>query len=90
MGIFDKLKGAASTHQDQVSQGLDKVGDAVDQKTGGQHSEHIDQGVEMAKGHLGVESADPQPAAGEGRRRADRAEGRAETGAEGRRRADRG
>ena len=35
MGIFDDLKDAADKHEDQVEQGIDKVGDLIDEKTGG-------------------------------------------------------
>ena len=56
MGMFDNLKGKAedlvNNHGDKVGEGLDKLGDIVDQKTGGQHSDKIDQGVEQAKQRL--------------------------------------
>ena len=54
MGIFDKLKGAAGDHGDKVGQGLDKGSDMLDERTGGQHTEHIDKGTDMAKDHLGI------------------------------------
>ena len=50
MGLFDKAKDAisdrqddiknqASQHSDQVEQGIDKAGNAVDDKTGGKFSD---------------------------------------------------
>jgi len=50
MGLFDKAKDAISDHQDdiknqasqhsdQVEQGIDKAGNAVDDKTGGKFSD---------------------------------------------------
>jgi hypothetical protein len=63
MGSFDSLKDAAASltdkakdlvdgHGEQVSEGLDKAGDFVDEKTGGQYGDKIDQGVGVAKDQL--------------------------------------
>jgi hypothetical protein len=50
--IKDKAEGLVDEHGEQAGQGLDKAGDVVDEKTGGQHSAQIDQGVEQAKNAL--------------------------------------
>ena len=56
MSMFDNIKDKAQDlvdeHGEQAGQGLDKAGDVVDEKTGGQHSAQIDQGVEQAKSAL--------------------------------------
>ncbi|MVA77441.1 antitoxin [Auraticoccus sp. F435] len=54
MGIFDKAKDAVSGHQDQVDRGVDKAGDAVDQRTGGQHAEQVDKGQDAVRDRLGA------------------------------------
>jgi hypothetical protein len=53
MGIFDKAKDVLNQHSDKVDQGIDKVSDLADRRTGGQHGEQIDQGTEIAKDKLG-------------------------------------
>ncbi len=62
MGIFDEIKekltGAVDNSGEKVGEGLDKAGDFVDEKTGGQHSEQIDSGVEKVKD--GLDSLDGQ------------------------------
>ena len=49
MGMFDNIKdkvqGLVDEHGDKAGVGLDKAGDFVDEKTGGQHSAQIDGGV---------------------------------------------
>ncbi|MDU0479714.1 antitoxin [Staphylococcus chromogenes] len=59
MGIFDKAKDLAADHPDKVHTGVEKAGDALDAKTGGQHSEHIDRAEDLAKDHLTGNSATP-------------------------------
>ncbi|MFI5844716.1 antitoxin [Catenuloplanes sp. NPDC051500] len=54
--MSDFLKKAgdfADKHDEQVDQGLEKAGDAVDQRTGGKHSEHIDRGVDELQKRTG-------------------------------------
>lgn len=60
MGFMDKAKDMAGQHPDQARQGIDKVEDAVDAKTGGQHAEHVDKAGDLAEKQLGIN----QPAAG--------------------------
>lgn len=53
MGIFDKAKDVLSQHSDKVDQGIDKVADLADRRTGNQQSENIDRGAQVAKDKLG-------------------------------------
>lgn len=53
MGIFDKAQDMAEQHPDQVDQGIEKAGDAVDERTGGKHAEQVDKGQDMARERLG-------------------------------------
>lgn len=52
-GLADKAKGMASDHQDKVNQGIDKAGDAVDEKTGGKFEGQVDHGQDAVRDHLG-------------------------------------
>ncbi|CAL9644795.1 antitoxin [Streptomyces albus] len=54
--MFDKLKGLkekaeeiVEAHGDKISDGLEKVGDLIDDKTGGKHSGTIDTAVDKAQ-----------------------------------------
>lgn len=66
MGIGDtfnelaqKAKDFARQHPDKVEQGLDKLGDIADQKTGGKYSGQIDKGEDMLRERLGGEQGPP-------------------------------
>jgi hypothetical protein len=50
--IKDKVQGLVDDHGDKAGDELGKAGDLVDERTGGQHSEQIDGGVEHAKSAL--------------------------------------
>lgn len=52
MGIFDKAKDLLNQHDDKADQGVDKLADVVDEKTGQKYGTHIDQGAELAKDRL--------------------------------------
>ena len=52
-GIFDKAKEAAEEHADKIEDGIDKVAEAIDDKTGGKHADKIAGGAEKAKDALG-------------------------------------
>jgi antitoxin protein of toxin-antitoxin system len=52
-GFLDKAKDAAEQHDDKVDQGLEKAGDAADQKTGGKYDDKIDKGVDAAQERTG-------------------------------------
>lgn len=46
---FNRGKKAAAENKDAVKEGIDKAGDMIDEKTGGEHAEHVDKGQDMAK-----------------------------------------
>jgi ABC-type transporter Mla subunit MlaD len=50
VGLLDKVKGALRGKGAQVTKGIDKVADAVDDKTGHKHSDAIDGVADKAKG----------------------------------------
>lgn len=50
--ITDKAKDLAADHKDKVKEGIDKAGDAVDEKTGGKYSEQVEKGEEAAKDYV--------------------------------------
>ena len=43
MGLIDNLNATVGGHEDQVKDGIDKLGDLVDEKTGGQFAGQVDQ-----------------------------------------------
>ncbi|HRV68506.1 MAG TPA: antitoxin [Marmoricola sp.] len=43
---------AVDSQGDKIGEGLDKVGDLIDEKTGGSHGDKIDLGVDKAKDAL--------------------------------------
>ena len=49
MGLLDKIKGALQGKSGQVSSGIDKMADVVDDKTGGKHTEKIADAAEKVK-----------------------------------------
>ena len=53
MGFLDdakkKLGDAVDSHGDKISEGLDKAGGLIDDKTGGKHADKLATGAEMAK-----------------------------------------
>ena len=49
---FSKGKDVAADNKEAVEDGIDKAGDMIDDKTGGQHSEHVDKGQDMAKDYV--------------------------------------
>ncbi|MBD2761542.1 antitoxin [Kocuria sp. cx-455] len=52
-GLGDKAKQFAEDNPDKVDQGIDKAGDAVDDRTGGQHAEHVDKAQDAARNKFG-------------------------------------
>lgn len=59
MGFIDKIKGLLSKNADKAPGAIDKVADTVDKKTGGKHSDKIDQAADKAKDF--VEKLDDTP-----------------------------
>ena len=60
-GLADKAKKMAEQHPDQVDQGIEKAGDAVDERTGGQHAEQVDKAQDALRDRIG--GSDEQPPA---------------------------
>ena len=52
MGIMDNLGDLAKQHEDRIEQGIEQVGNTIDDKTGGKYTDKIDTGVEKAKDAL--------------------------------------
>ncbi len=53
MDIVEQIKDAVAGHETQISEGIDKVGDLVDEKTGGQYAAQVDQAQDFLKSQLG-------------------------------------
>ncbi len=49
MGLMDKVKGLVSGNKEQAKDAVDKVADVVDDKTGGKHTDKIEDGAEKLK-----------------------------------------
>lgn len=56
MSVFDNMKDQVSKqvdeHGEQVGQGVDKAGDLLDERTGGQYADKVDQGQDALKNGL--------------------------------------
>ena len=52
MSMFDKAKDLLGEHADKVDQGVDKLGDLIDEKTGGEHADKVDSAQEKIKEEL--------------------------------------
>jgi hypothetical protein len=64
MGIFDKAKDALSQHSEHVETGIEKIGDLIDERTGGKFAEQVDKGQDLASERVRGHAAgrpDPQP-----------------------------
>jgi hypothetical protein len=53
MGFLDDAKKFIDEHDDQVDQAIEKVGDVVDDKTGGKYSDQIDKAQDIAQEKTG-------------------------------------
>ncbi|MGW7054282.1 antitoxin [Streptomyces sp. NPDC054887] len=53
MSMMDKLKQMMKGHESQAGKGIDKAGDAVDDRTQGKYSRHVDTGQEKLRDELG-------------------------------------
>ncbi|MCW2899326.1 MAG: hypothetical protein JWO67_1591 [Streptosporangiaceae bacterium] len=49
MSIVDKVKNALGQHSEKVHRGVDKIGDKIDEKTGGKHSQKINRVQQKVK-----------------------------------------
>ncbi|MFD3739650.1 antitoxin [Streptomyces sp. NPDC058629] len=50
--LKDKAEDLAEAHGDKISDGLEKVGDFIDDKTDGKHSDRIDTAVDKAQDYV--------------------------------------
>ena len=55
LDIVEQIKDAVAGHEDVVNQGIDTVGDVVDEKTGGQYAAQVDQAQGLLKDQLGTD-----------------------------------
>lgn len=53
VSFLDRVKSFADDHDEQVDLALEKVGDQVDERTGGKYSEHVDRAVDEAQKRTG-------------------------------------
>ncbi len=60
MGLLDNISAAIGGHEDQVKGGVDKIGDLVDGKTGGQYAGQVDQAQDFLKSQVDNVDAEPQ------------------------------
>ena len=64
-GLFDKVKDFINGNPEKAQQGLGKLGDVINQKTGGKYSEHIGRASDKVGGRLGIPTEQTGPLAGE-------------------------
>lgn len=57
-GFADKAKNLADQHPDKVQQGIDRGGDAVDERTGNTYESQVDRGQDKAGDFLGTGEQD--------------------------------
>lgn len=53
MDIVDQIKDAADGHENEIKQGIDMVGDFIDDKTDGKYADQVDQAQDFLKDQLG-------------------------------------
>ena len=63
MGIFDDIKGQVDANEAQVEAVIDKAGDFINEKTGGQHADKVEQATDFLKDNIGAPNAPEQPQA---------------------------
>ncbi|MEV6649921.1 antitoxin [Streptomyces sp. NPDC051219] len=54
MSMLDKLKGLIKGHEDTARQGVEKGGDAVDQRTQSKYSGHVDTAQQKINDQMGT------------------------------------
>jgi hypothetical protein len=54
MSMLDKLKGLVKGHESTARKGVDRAGDAVDQKTKNKHSDQVDAAQQRINDQLGT------------------------------------
>ncbi|MFE7132120.1 antitoxin [Streptomyces sp. NPDC057638] len=61
MSMLDKLKNMLKGHESQADKAVDKAGDAVDSKTQGKYSGHVDTAQQKLKDQYGQGGQNPPP-----------------------------
>ncbi len=64
-GLFDKVRDFIKGNPDKAQEGLDKLSDVIDQRTGGQHAEQIRTAREKVGEALGLPAEDTVPVPGD-------------------------
>lgn len=54
MGLMDKVRQLAGKNPQKTQQGIDKIAQQADKRTGGKRSEQITKGVDQVKDRLGL------------------------------------
>lgn len=54
----DRIKDAVSGHEESIDQGIDKVGDTINAKTGDKYADQVDKASEFLKDKTGNEGTD--------------------------------
>lgn len=52
MGLMDDIKKAAAENEDKIESAIEKIGDVVDEKTGGKYADKVDQAQGFANDQL--------------------------------------
>lgn len=60
MSMMDKLKQMMKGHESQAEKGVDKAGDAVDDRTQGKYSGQVDTGQDKLRDQLGRDQSPGQ------------------------------
>ena len=53
MGFLDDAKRQIDEHADQIDQGIEKAGDMLDEKTGGEYEGQVDKAQEFLESRTG-------------------------------------
>ena len=64
-GLFDKVRDFIKGNPDKAQEGLDKLSDVIDERTGGQHADAIRSGREKVGEALGLPAEDTVPVPGD-------------------------
>jgi MT0933-like antitoxin protein len=61
MGLMDKLRGVLGQHSDKADTGIERAGDAVDDRTSSKYADRVDQGQDAARDHLSRPDGEAEP-----------------------------
>ncbi|WP_221350663.1 antitoxin [Streptomyces beigongshangae] len=61
MSVMNKLKDMLKGHPDRTGKGIDKAGDAVDDRTRGKYSGHVDTAQDKLRDQFGGDGRDDRP-----------------------------